>query len=132
MAAVVRYEKAAADVARLTDSIKLAIIQCPQSVKALAIAPDEPGGAELYAKDGRVKTHLWEAYRRVARDDYGPDEAVWFLNHGDSTEETGEGCANCAEAWHLINSRKLARLEFGLAKRSIRGLGKSFIKAVQP
>lgn len=128
--AVVRYELAAQRVKSLSNGIGEALDRCPISVEANSdVTPWQT--RESLSDGARVKTHLWQAYHETTDADapYPPERR---LNDWEQQEYLDEaGCPHCMEAWRLVQHRREARKSFGAAKRAIRTLGKSAIKARQ-
>jgi glutaredoxin len=131
--ALARHERAQQEVQRLKSAIGAALSQCPISVKYASIETTFEEREKMQDAKGRTRTHLWHALTETVECDSG-----YFMRRLDDGEiseylaydETG--CPHCLEAWRLIQQRKVARQELGIAKRALRTLGKSAIKMVQP
>lgn len=122
LCAIIRHERAARAVAALTATIGDAVRQC--SIYLLAHETEFPGKdtAALWTGDGKVMTHLWEAYNTTEDGPYSPrqldtDEQREFLENAD--------CPHCLKAWEAVEARRLARKELGQAKQSIRAIGRA-------
>jgi hypothetical protein len=130
LSAIVRYERAAANVSALKKRIGEALQKCSVHEEMERAFKVPPYTANHLIDGTHVKTHLHNAFQETTScaSGYGDrrmtdDEIeVWL-------EE--EGCPHCLEAWRLIGDRKAARKEFGIAKRAIRSIGKRAIKAEQ-
>jgi glutaredoxin len=128
--ALARHERAQQEVKRLKGAIGDAVSKCP--IDLLASQESDMFDEELFDNRGRTKNHLWRAFREVTDDGFFSPRS---LNSGEITyylKDAETGCPHCLEAWRLIQQRKVARQELGIAKRALRTLGKSAIKMVQP
>lgn len=91
-----------------------------------------PNGSEehwriLYDEKDRRKTHMWEAFRGWS------DEEDRGLNDDEvSAYLLKQGCVHCTRAWYFVRERKKERRDLGNFRRSLRALGKSAIKALEP
>ena len=124
--ALARHERSQQEVRRLKMAIGESIAKCPVDVSVMKMCV---GVDALLDDKGRTKTHIWHALRKVVDD--GPQNHR-LLTSSEITAylaDTETGCQHCHEAWRLIQQRKAARQELGIAKRSIRRLGKSAINA---
>lgn len=123
MAAVVRYEVAAARVSRLSKEIGEAIAKCSISIE-LEQSQDEETHRRLV--DGiRTRTHLYNAFHETT-----PCDSGWGSRRLDSDEieeylREEANCSSCLAAYQLIEQRRAARKEFGIAKRAIRTIGRT-------
>lgn len=129
LAAVIRYELAAQAVKAMSAEIAAELTQCP--IYQLAMEHQNgPQAAGLW--DGnKVKTHLYHAYHETESDGFGERS----LDKGGQEvylTEDDTGCTHCLAAWHLIERRRAARKEFGLAKLAIRNIGKAALKEQPP
>ncbi len=125
--AVVRYELAARAVRELTWRIGNALRAC--DISGLANESEHPGQdtAALWTDDGKIKTHLWQAFKETTDSDY-PYPPSRKLDDGEISDYLAEqGCQHCAEAWRLVLERKAARSAFGVAKRAIRAIARAEI-----
>jgi hypothetical protein len=120
--AIIRHERAARAVAALNRAIGDAVQQC--SIYRRAHETEFPGKdtAALWTSDGKVMTHLWEAYNETTDGPYNvrtldADEQRDYL--------VGTGCPHCLKAWEAVEARRLARKELGQAKQSIRAIGRA-------
>lgn len=120
---LMRHERAAQSVTALTHRIGVKLGHCP--IYQQSMLPQS--GGELFAGDGRVKTHLWQAFNHREPSSCGhglvglhQDALEDALSHG-----SDYACRHCKRAWQLIQQRKAARQELGRAKRSIRALGRA-------
>lgn len=129
LAAVVRYELAAQAVTELSRAIGAAMTRC--DIYGLAMEHQHPGPDTAALWDGqRVKTHLYHAYH-VTVDAGAPYMEERTLTKAEQEEYlTAEatGCEHCLTAWQLIEQRRTARRELGLAKLAIRNIGKAELK----
>lgn len=144
--ALARHERAAAELGHIKKGIVSELEKCPITVEAYDnqdLNCDFRNVSEADHKrlwDGsRVRHHLHEALQvRVENDrEYGPDRKLhgyeiqaWLEGHSDEDEQLYQ-CPHCLAAWLLIERRKDVRHELGIAKRSLRALGKSALKAAQ-
>jgi hypothetical protein len=91
-----------------------------------------PNGSEehwriLYDEKNRRRTHMWEAFRGWS------DEEDRSLNDDEVSDYLlKRGCVHCTRAWYFVRARKKARRDLGNFRRSLRALGKSAIKALEP
>lgn len=134
VAALIRYESAAAELTRIKKAIVTTLEQCPITIEAYGadgIGALESGSSVLW--DGsRVNHHLHQALTATVSDycserRLDQEEITDQLTGWD--DESEDACPHCLAAWGLILSRKDARREFGNAKRLVRALGKLAIKA---
>jgi hypothetical protein len=127
IAALIRYESAAAELTRIKKAIVTTLEQCPITIEAYKVYDDK---SPLRDKS-RVNHHLHQALtatvsdycseRRLDQEEIADQLTGW--------DEDSEGaCPHCLAAWNLILSRKDARAEFGQAKRTVRALGKLAMK----
>ncbi len=132
LSAIVRYEIAAATASKITKEIRDAINGCPIFMEA--IESENPGQDTMTLWDGnRVKSHLYHCYRETTGSE-GDVYSERYLSRDEQQEYLSSvetGCPECLRAWRLILERKDARIEFGIAKRAIRTIGKAAIKAAE-
>lgn len=91
-----------------------------------------PNGSEehwniLYDEKNRRKTHMWDAFREWSHDEdrgLNDEEVMDYL--------LKQGCVHCTRAFYFVRERKKARRDLGNFRRSLRALGKSAIKALDP
>ena len=91
-----------------------------------------PNGSEehwriLYGEKNRRKTHLWDAFQMWSDNEdrrLNDDEVMDYL--------LKQGCVHCTRAWYFARERKKARLALRGFRLSLRALGKSAIKALEP
>lgn len=91
-----------------------------------------PNGSEehwriLYDEKNRRKTHMWEAFQEWSEDEdrrLNDDEVMRYL--------LKQGCVHCTRAWYFAVERKKARKSLHGFRLSLRALGKSAIKALEP
>ena len=133
IAALVRYESAAAELGRIKKGIVAELEKCPITIEAYSAEGLKAyeGGASVLFDNGRPNTHLHRALtattsdycsvRRLDEEEISNQLAGWDV-------DDPEACPHCLAAWNLILSRKDARAEFGNAKRLVRALGKRAIK----
>lgn len=130
LAAAVRYELAAQAVTELSRAIGAAMTRC--DIYGLAMEHQHPGPDTAALWDGtRVKTHLYHAYHATTDAD-APFPGERTLDKAEQEEyltDEATGCEHCLTAWRLIEKRRVARRELGLAKLAIRNIGKASIKA---
>lgn len=121
--AIVRHEIAKQKVDALTVRIGAALGRCP--IERRYASWDNKNRFDDYDEaTNRVKSHLWMAYN--AKSVYGEH----FDEDGqeDSLHPRNDGCRHCLRAFRLIRQRKGARQELGMARRSIRALGRNALK----
>ena len=126
VAALIRYESAAAELTRIKKAIVTTLELCPITIEAYKEFDDK---SPLWDKS-RVNHHLHKALTSRGSDGYGldQDEITDQLTGWD--DESEDACPHCLAAWGLILSRKDARREFGNAKRHVRALGKQPLKVM--
>ncbi|TXG96518.1 MAG: hypothetical protein E6R08_09295 [Nevskiaceae bacterium] len=132
VAAIARYERAAADLAAIKKGIVAELAKCPITIEAWEVN----GGYDLHPTlwdNGRENHHLHRALNMESYDSWDHprklyDYEIRYELEGDGEDETLK-CEHCLAAWALIERRKLARQEFGQAKRMVRALGKQAIQA---
>jgi len=129
--ALARHELAVKALATATKHIGYALGECPIQ-KELDKEYDlqwRGGGyskiEQLTDSKGNTKTHLWHAFNFGTQERLYDDEVTEYL----ADEENG--CAHCAKAWELIQDRKKARQELGVARRLIRYYGKQALQMVR-
>lgn len=134
VAAITRYERAAADLTRIKRAIVAELDKCPITIEAMSDSGMEhfDRGHSMLWDGTRPNTHLHRAMtatvadycseRRLDQEEISTQLAGW-------DEDDPDACPHCLAAWNLILSRKDARAEFGTAKRLVRALGKLAIQA---
>lgn len=134
VAAVARYERAAAELTNIKRAIVAALDKCPITIEAFSDSGMESfnRGHSLLWDGTRPNTHLHRALtntvsdycseRRLDQEEISDQLTGW--DDGDP-----DACPHCLAAWNLILSRKAARAELGQAKRQVRALGKLAIQA---
>jgi hypothetical protein len=127
--ALARHELAVNNLAAASGAIGSELAKCPTQVE-LGREYDlqwQGGGyskiQQLTDSKGNTKTHLWHAFNYDGERLYD-DEVTEYL----ADEHTG--CEHCARAWVLIQARKKARQELGIARRLIRYYGKKALQMV--
>ena len=144
VAALIRYESAAAELSRIKKAIVTTLEQCPVTIEAYQGNDIHGGFINISEADhkrlwdgSRVRHHLHEVlqvsthdggeydHERKLRDD---EIRAELEGYGDHVADAYQ-CEHCLAAWLLIERRKLVRQEFGYAKRLVRALGKLAIKA---
>lgn len=127
VAAIVRFERAAAGVSAIQKEIGAALSRC--SVEAeieRATAEGRFRDAESLVDGTRTKTHLYHALLDREPCDSGYGERR--LESHEIEERLEYECPACLEAWRLIERRRAARMELGIAKRALRSIGKAAIR----
>ena len=134
IAAIARYELAAADLDSIKKGIVAELEKCPITIEAFSDSGMESfdRGHSLLWDGTRPNTHLHRALQMYTCDDYDrevklQDYEIRYELEGYGEDETLK-CEHCLAAWALIERRKLARREFGQAKRLVRALGKLVIQ----
>ncbi|MDH0042415.1 hypothetical protein [Pseudomonas juntendi] len=134
VAAVARYERAAAELTNIKRAIVAELDKCPITIEAFSDSGMESfdRGHSLLWDGTRPNTHLHRALtntvsdycseRRLDQEEISDQLTGW-------DDDDPDACPHCLAAWNLILSRKAARAEFGQAKRLIRALGKLAIQA---
>ncbi|WP_445677644.1 hypothetical protein [Pseudomonas putida] len=134
VAAVARYERAAAELTNIKRAIVAALDKCPITVEAFSDSGMESfdRGHSLLWDGTRPNTHLHRALtntvsdycseRRLDQEEISDQLTGW-------DDDDPDACPHCLAAWNLILSRKAARAELGQAKRQVRALGKLAIQA---
>lgn len=145
IAAIIRYESAAAELTKIKKGIVAELESCPITIEAYQGNGIHGGFVEISKADekrlwdgSRVRHHLHEVLQ-VTTDDGGDydrerklrdDEIRAELEgYGDHVADAYK-CEHCLAAWMLIERRKVIRKEFGTAKRVLRQLGKSALKVM--
>lgn len=146
IAALVRHEQAAGELSRIKKGIVKELEKCPITIEAYGnsdlncdfLNVSEEDHKRLW--DGsRVRHHLHKVLNSVSHDGgeydrerklYDYEIRAWLEGYSEE-EDQPYACPHCLAAWALIERRKEVRKEFGIAKRAIRGLGKTAIKVVQ-
>jgi hypothetical protein len=145
IAALARHERAAGELGRIKKGIVAELEKCPITIEAYQnsdlncdfLNVSEEDHKRLW--DGsRVRHHLHETLQ-VTTDDGGDyDRERKLHDYEIRAELEGLGydddqphaCPHCLAAWILIERRKDVRHELGVAKRSLRQLGKSALKVM--
>lgn len=145
IAALARHERAAGELGRIKKGIVAELEKCPITIEAYQnsdlncdfLNVSEEDHKRLW--DGsRVRHHLHLVLQSTTENDreYGPDRKLydyeiraWLEGYSDEDEQPYQ-CLHCLAAWLLIERRKEVRHELGIAKRSLRALGKSALKVV--
>ncbi|MFV3290155.1 hypothetical protein ACNFBR_15590 [Pseudomonas sp. NY11955] len=134
VAAVARYERAAAELTNIKRAIVAALDKCPITIEAFSDSGMESfdRGHSLLWDGTRPNTHLHRALtntvsdycseRRLDQEEISDQLTGW-------DDDDPDACPHCLAAWNLILSRKAARAELGQAKRLVRALGKLAIKS---
>lgn len=120
LSAIIRHERAAQEVAGLTRRIGVKLGHCPISRM--------PADNEwMLDEKGRLKTHLWQAFRHREPSSCGWGEAGLCEDGiADALSSGSEyACRHCKRAYQLIMRRKDARQELGNARRAIRTMGRA-------
>lgn len=143
--ALARHERAAAELGRIKKGIVAELEKCPITIEAYQnsnlncdfLNVSEDDHKRLW--DGsRVRHHLHETLQATVENDreFGPDRKLhdyeiraWLEGYSDEDEQPYQ-CPHCLAAWLLIERRKEVRQELGIAKRSLRALGKSALKVL--
>ncbi|WP_440090112.1 hypothetical protein [Pseudomonas fragariae (ex Marin et al. 2024)] len=136
------HESSIQRIKALTAEIGLHLGQCENRIDLIGPKPTNPfpelgdmpwpNGSEehwqiLYDEKNRRKTHMWEAFREFS------DEEDRGLNDAEvSAYLLDRGCVHCTRAWYFVRERKKLRRDLGIFRRSLRALGKSAIKALEP
>lgn len=120
--ALARHERAIQAVASLKTKIGEELSKCSVEAELERRWKDTGYPGELVDSKVYTKTHLWEALNERAGDGgYGERG----LNAGEIVEHLADSeCQHCMAAWELIQQRKDARQELGIARRLIRHYGK--------
>lgn len=123
LAAIVRFERASRAVKEATTAISDSIARC--SVAEAEIADGH--GNKYRDSKARLKTHLWQVLQSQV--EYCEETgAPSYLSPSEFMEELeSTGCPHCIETFRLIQERKLARKELGIAKRALRAIGRAAI-----
>jgi len=119
ISAVVAYYHAQQSIKRLTHGIG-------ESLRVCLDVQDPPGSDVL------IVDHLKNAYA-MTRDEsgdgqYGGVSEAYYVTGMPPEDYLAETCPYCLTAHKLIQERKEARKQFGIAKRRISALGRSLSK----
>lgn len=144
--ALARHERAAGELGKIKKRIVAELEKCPITVEAYGCSSiDSPGLSmnNVSQKDfdrlwdgSRVRHHLHQVLQLTYHDGYEYDRErkldAWEIRaelegEGESVSDAYQ-CPHCLAAWSLIERRKEVRREFGIAKRSLRALGKTALK----
>lgn len=145
VAALARYERAAAELDQIKKGIVAELEKCPVTIEAYEssngfLSSSSDADQKRLWDGSRVRHHLHEVLQ-VTTDDGGEwdrerklrDDEIRDELQGYSDDESEPyKCKHCLAAWLLIERRKLVRQEFGQAKRTVRALGKQAIKDLMP
>lgn len=122
LAAIVRFERASRAVTAATKAIADSISRC--SVAEAEIADGH--GNKYRDSKGRLKTHLWEFLNHQV--EYCEETGAPYLSPEEFREELESmQCPHCIETFRLIQERKAARKDLGIAKRALRSIGRAAI-----
>lgn len=147
IAAIARYERAAAELGQIKKGIVAELGKCPITIEAYQGSSIDGFYKQISQADhdrlwdgSRVRHHLHEVLQVTNHDggDYDrerklrDDEIRAELEGYSDDESEPYKCEHCLAAWLLIERRKLVRQEFGHAKRLVRSLGKQAIKDQAP
>jgi hypothetical protein len=123
LAAIVRFERASRAVTAATKAIADSISRC--SVAEAEIADGH--GNKYRDSKNRLKTHLWQLLNSQV--EYCEDTgAPNYLSPEEFREELESmQCPHCIETFRLIQERKAARKDLGIAKRALRSIGRAAI-----
>ncbi|MBP0948904.1 hypothetical protein V2J93_17030 [Pseudomonas alliivorans] len=140
------HETCLQQVKRLTKDIRICTERCRNKFDLIGPKPENPwpdlpglpwpNGSEehmsiLYDQKGYRKTHVWDAFQHREPSSCGWGEVR--LHDGEIGDFLAEqDCVHCTRAWYFITERKKVRSDLGRFRRSIRALGKSAIKALEP
>lgn len=136
------HEIALQRVKSLTAEIGLHLGQCENRFDQIGPKPANaypelgdvpwPNGSEdhmriLYDEKGLRRTHMWDAFR-----EWSDEEDRSLDDEEVSAYLLKQGCVHCTRAWYFVRERKKERRDLGNFRRSLRALGKSAIKALDP
>lgn len=138
--ALAAHESALQRMKSLTAEIGLHLGRCENRFDLIGPKPTDPEFADLpwpngserhrqilYDEKNRRMTHLWEAFREWSDEEdrsLNDEEVLAYL--------LKRGCVHCSRAWYFVRERKQLRKDLGGFRRSLRALGKSAIKALEP
>lgn len=144
IAALIRHERAAGELGKIKKGIVAELEKCPITIEAYQnsdlncdfLNVSEEDHKRLW--DGsRVRHHLHQVLQSVSHDggEYDRERKLndyeiraWLEGYSEEDDQP-YACPHCLAAWALIERRKEVRKEFGIAKRAIRALGKSAMRA---
>lgn len=82
-------------------------------------------------KNATIVHHLEDAYKMTYGEAEWGDERVFFDHHdGDAGAYLAAICHHCLAAHNAIQDRKLARKQYGIAKRRVSVMGSRMLKAM--
>lgn len=119
------------------NKFELAILQLAKTkaaVKSLSHKIGDALGAcdaqqEYNNPDGKFVAHLKDAYAITRESSEFGGTDVYFDHHdGDAADYLSSVCAHCRKAHDAIQERKLARKQYGIAKRRISLMGSWMLK----
>ncbi|QXE10687.1 MULTISPECIES: hypothetical protein [Pseudomonas] len=149
--ALAAHEACLQQIKRLTHVIGVCINKCQNGFDEIGPRPEAyeahsvgdqifgpmpwPNGSEehmkiLYDEKGYRKTHIWEAFQHREPNSCGYIAGLHTDEIGDYLAELG--CVHCTRAWYFIQKRKEERRDLGHFRLSLRGLGKSALKKLDP
>ena len=115
------------------NAAELAILQLAQTRAAVETLSHQIGEAlggceaqQLRETSQNTAAHLKDAYA-ILRDDDGD---AYYVNHdGDAGAYLSTVCPHCRDAHDAIQERKLAKKQYGIAKRRVSLMGTRMLKA---
>ena len=128
--ALANHERLLQQVGQMKKQIGAHLAECPVMKKAGDWTLSAEQTKDLYDEKMRVKTHLWEAFNETVESDYGNQVLMGYEDQEIHLTEEDTGCEHCYAAWKVIQERRDVRQELGCARRSLRMLGKSALKAL--
>lgn len=121
------------------NKFELAILQLAQTRAAVEACSHRIGEAlgdceaqQLRENPESSASHLKDAYAMASDEDveYGGPLERYFVNHdGDAGAYLSSICPHCRKAHDAIQERKLARKQYGIAKRRVSVMGSAMLKA---
>lgn len=141
------HEHCLQKISQLTKEIGVHLNKCENYYRVIGPRPEGidadmpwPNGSHehmraLYDKDGHGnrKTHIWDAFQeRIELNiaDFGGERRLTDEEIADYLLE--RGCVHCTRAWWFVRERKRVKNNLRGFRISIRALGKSAIKALEP
>jgi hypothetical protein len=128
--ALANHERLLQQVGQMKNQIGAHLAECPVMKKANDWNISAQDSKDLYDEKMLVKTHLWEAFNETVEGDYGSPQLLDRDEQQDFLADEDTGCEHCYAAWRVIQERRDVRQELGRARRSLRMLGKSALKAL--
>ena len=128
--ALANHERLLQQIGQMKKQIGAHLAECPVMKK---VNHPDTIGDDYYAlidQKGLVKTHLWDAFNETVEGDYGSPQLLDRDEQQDFLADEDTGCEHCYAAWRVIQERRDVRQELGCARRSLRMLGKSALKAL--